>query len=78
MEEAMNTIKWVNNIVAGDRNSLSYTMWFKSISMIEATAQKSGNTFIESVCQSADKYMRVSDKQAYCLAKFAVENNIQL
>ena len=41
-------------------------------------AKDAGNDFIASVANSVDKYMKVSDKQAYCLAKFAIDNNIEL
>ena len=34
-----------------------------------------GNDFIKSVCQNIQKYRKASEKQAYCVARFFVENS---
>lgn len=77
LEKSISATKWVNGITPGDRNSLSYKIWLDYICEIEIAAKEQGNTFIASVCQTVDRYMRVSDKQAYCLGKFAFDNNIK-
>ena len=69
---------WINGCVSGDRNSMSYQISEKMYANIELKAKEIGNDFIASVCQSVIKYMKCSEKQAYYLAKFAIENNIKL
>jgi hypothetical protein len=78
LQQAISKLQWINNCVCGDRNSMSYQISEKMFVKIETSAKEKGNDFIVSICQSVDKYMRCSDKQAYCLAKFAIENNIEL
>lgn len=67
----------VNNLCAGDRNSLYYKIWEEGMSGICNSAREQGNSFIMDVCNKADVSMRISDKQAYYVAKFAIENNIK-
>lgn len=57
---------------------MSYQISAEMLSKIEMKAKESGNDFIASICQSVDKYMKCSEKQAYCLAKFAIGNEIKL
>ena len=76
LQAVMNNIMSVNGTVCGDRNSLSYQIWSKDIAKIWMAAREKGNDFIMNVCNSCEQYMRVSEKQAYCLAKFAMDNNI--
>lgn len=78
LQEAIFQLQGVNGLVRGDRSSLSYQLYEKKISSIEIAAQEAGNDFIASVCNSVIKYTKCSDKQAYCLAKFAIDNNIEL
>ena len=78
LEQVIQTLKWVNGITQGDRNSLTYQLWSEKIFAIEDMAKKVNNNFIKDVCQSVDRYLRVSDKQAYCLAKFVLGNDIKL
>lgn len=78
LQQAISRLVWINSLVAGDRQSMSYKIIAESLAAIELKAKEVGNDFIASVCQSVDKYMRCSDKQAYCLAKFAIDNNINL
>ena len=77
MEKMMDDLKWINNTIQGDRHSLTFQIWERYISAIEIAAKQVGNSFIIDVCNSCYGYMRVSDKQAYCLAKFAIENNVK-
>lgn len=78
LEEIQNKMMWINGCASGDRNSMSYQISAEMLSKIEMKAKESGNDFIASICQSVDKYMKCSEKQAYCLAKFAIENEIKL
>lgn len=78
LEEAIAKIMWINDCVCGDRNSMSYQISEEMLVKIEMAAKETGNDFIASVCQSVVKYMKCSDKQAYYLAKFAIENDIKL
>lgn len=78
LEEIQNKMMWINGCASGDRNSMSYQISAEMLSKIEMKAEESGNDFIVSICQSVDKYMKCSEKQAYCLAKFAIENEIKL
>lgn len=77
INKAIADLQAINNCVAGDRHSMSYQIVEEMLAKIELQAKELNNDFIASVCQSVDKYMRCSDKQAYCLTKFAVENNIK-
>lgn len=78
LQQAINKLQWINNCIYGDRNSMSYQMSEEMYAGIEIKAKELENDFILSVCQSVMKYMKCSDKQAYCLAKFATENQINL
>lgn len=78
LEEIQDKMMWINGCASGDRNSMSYQISAEMLSKIEMKAKESGNGFIASICQSVDKYMKCSEKQAYCLAKFAIENEIKL
>lgn len=78
IQDATAKMLWINNCTPGDRNGLSYTVCEKMISSIEIAAQTADNDFILSLCDSVLKYMKCSDKQAFCLAKFAIENNVEL
>lgn len=78
IQQAITKLQWINGCVSGDRNSMSYQISNEMIVKIELAAKECGNDFIVSVCQSVEKYMKCSDKQAYCLAKFATDNGIKL
>lgn len=77
LQAMINNLMDVNQCVCGDRNSMSYQLWSKDLSKIWIAARDKENSFIMDVCDTCDRYMRVSEKQAYCLAKFAIENDIQ-
>lgn len=77
LQAMINNLMDVNQCVCGDRNSMSYQLWSKDLSKIWVAARDKENSFIMDVCDTCDRYMRVSEKQAYCLAKFAIENDIQ-
>lgn len=76
IQEMQQRLMWINGSVYGDRNSMSYQMFYEDIAKLEMN--KNVTEFIKSVCKSCVTYMRVSEKQAYWLAKFATENNITL
>lgn len=78
LQQAISKLQWINGCVYGDRNSMSYQISAEMYASIEMKAKEVGNDFIASICQSVDKYMKCSDKQAYCLAKFVIENEIKL
>lgn len=78
LQQAISKLQWINNCILGDRNSMSYQISAEMYASIEMKAKEVGNDFIASICQSVDKYMKCSDKQAYCLAKFAIDNEIKL
>lgn len=71
-----NRLMWINGGIVGDRNSTKYQIFEEDFATIEM--HEKANDFIKSVCRSCVSYMRVSEKQAFVLAKFAVENNITL
>ena len=71
-------LMYINGKVYGDRHSTSYKIWIDAISSIEMEAVKTKNDFITDVCSSVERTMKVSPKQAYVLAKFAVENNVTI
>lgn len=78
LQQAISKLQWINNCIYGDRNSMGYQISAEMFAGIEMKAKEVGNDFIASICQSVDKYMKCSDKQAYCLAKFAIDNEIKL
>ena len=78
LQQAISKLQWINNCIFSDRNSMSYQISAEMYASIEMKAKEVGNDFIASICQSVDKYMKCSDKQAYCLAKFAIDNEIKL
>lgn len=77
-DDTKNKLMWINGCIFGDRHSMSYKISENMYAGIELRAKEIGNEFITSVCQSVIKYMKCSEKQAYYLAKFAIENNINL
>lgn len=78
LQQAIIKLQWINTCIYGDRSSMGYQLSEKMLAGIEMKAKEVGNDFIASICQSVDKYMKCSDKQAYCLAKFATDNEIKL
>lgn len=76
LQDLIANIKYVNGIIYGDRNNLGYKLWLEGLYNVKTVAEKVGNQFIIDVCNSADRYMHVSDKQAYCIARFAFDNGI--
>lgn len=78
LDEAISKMMWINGLVYGDRHSMSYQLEEEMYASIEMAAKKFGNDFIVKLCQSVMKYMKCSEKQAYCLAKFVIENNVQI
>ena len=43
---------------------------------IQKVAEASTNDFIKAVCQSVEKWERISEKQAFVIARFAAENEM--
>lgn len=78
LEEIMYSLQSINGDIQGDRHSIHYHLWEERLLNIKEVAEDKGDDFIKSVCLSCYKCMRVSDKQAYCLAKFALENNVKI
>lgn len=78
LDESISKLMWINGLVYGDRSSLSYQLSEEMLAKIELKAKEVGNDFIASVCNSVEKYMKCSEKQAFCLANFAINNNIEL
>lgn len=78
LEDAMDKLMWINGLVYGDRRSVSYQISEEMYATIELAAKDLGDTKIVSICQSVMKYMKCSDKQAYVLAKFVVDNKLQI
>lgn len=78
LDSAISRMKWINACTFGDRCSLSYEISETVIVKVEMAAKELGNTFICDVCHSVIKFMKCSDKQAYVLAKFALENNVDI
>lgn len=78
IQQAISKLQWINGCVYGDRSSMSYQISEKMLAKIEMAAKEAGDDFITSVSKSVDKFMKCSDKQAYILAKYAIENNIEL
>ena len=74
LDRNKNLIMSINNNGYKFSNDESVIIW---VEMIYSLLNK-GNDFIKSVCNTLLKTRTVSDKQAYVVAKFAVENNIKL
>lgn len=73
-----NRLMQCNCVSAGDRNSLSWQMCEEDLSTVWTAAEKAGNVFIQAISDTCTKYMRCSEKQAYYMARFCIENNITL
>ena len=76
LQKVIDQLMTVNGMLK-DRNSLGFQIWNEKVCAIWAVAREKGNEFIINVSSSCNKYGKVSEKQAYCLAKFAIENNIK-
>ena len=77
LQKIKKSLLWINGTVFGDRNSLSYQLWIEILQPIQDLAKEKGNDFIVNVCDSGIKYMKLSEKQAYYVARFADENGIK-
>ena len=77
LEQVISHLKTINYLCYGDRNGLSYQIWANDVYKIQQAAERVGNRFIQDVCESVDRYYKISDKQAYCLAVFAISNNVE-
>lgn len=77
MEQLCNRFKFINACCRGDRNGLSYQLCEEDLANVEMAARAKGNEFIQSVAQSVLRWMSCSDKQAFCLARFCVENDVK-
>lgn len=77
-DQLINKLQWINNCVYGDRFSVQYRLLEDMFLTIETKAKEVNNDFIVSLCNSAIKYMKCSDKQAYCIARFVIENKINI
>lgn len=77
-DQLINKLQWINNCIYGDRFSVQYRMLEDMFLIIETKAKEVNNDFIVSLCNSAIKYMKCSDKQAYCIARFVLENKINI
>lgn len=74
LDRNKNLIMSINNNSYKFSNDESVIIW---VEMIYSLLNK-GNDFIKSICNTLLKTRTVSDKQAYVVAKFALENNIKL
>lgn len=74
LDRNKNLIMSINNNSYKFSNDESVIIW---VEMIYSLLNK-GSDFIKSICNTLLKTRTVSDKQAYVVAKFAVENNIKL
>lgn len=71
MEKATRELMSINGLSYGNRSNSTYEF----VASIEMAA-RGNNELVESISKSVFNSMRISEKQAYVLAKFAVENNI--
>lgn len=78
LQKTIQTLKWINGVNCGDRNSMSYQLCCENLYKIINVAKEQDNKFIISVCESVMRYYRISDKQAYYVALFVEKNNITL
>ena len=76
MQVLTSLIMAVNGYVRGYRGGQSYQLWLKNITAIWLVAQEKGDNFIVDICDSCERDMRVSEKQAFYLARFAIKNDI--
>ncbi|KAA6347838.1 hypothetical protein EZS27_004703 [termite gut metagenome] len=77
MERHKQDILHVNSMTQGNRTSLSFKMWEEKMSAIWIKARDLGDKYIVGIHDSVFNYMRATERQAYALAKFADENNIE-
>ncbi len=63
----------INGLVNKSRYNEN-TTYFDKMDEIAEIAKNKGNNFISDVISSITRYGRCSDKQAYCVAKFATDN----
>ncbi len=66
-------------LLALNKTSESYKeLFFNAANKIGPVAMREGNEMVDSILTNAMKYGRISEKQAYCVAKFAVEQGINI
>ena len=76
LEQMKQFILWVNGARFGERHSASFQLFVDKYNVITRKAEEVGNTFVVEVANTIYKTMRESDKQAFVLAQFAIENNL--
>lgn len=79
--QEIQTVKMIllaaNGINTMQRHSSSVSLAVDYLNRIDAANKVANNAFIQSVVDQAVKG-RISEKQAWCVAKWAVENQIEL
>jgi hypothetical protein len=78
LQKLINAIMRINGKIQGDRNSLGYQLIHERLSGIWIVAREKGDTKVMDIIKSVEASMRCSDKQAYCIAKFADDNGLSM
>ncbi|SFU77018.1 Antirestriction protein ArdC [Pustulibacterium marinum] len=76
LQKIKETLLWINSVASGDRNSLTYKIWVEYLYHIRDKGKALGSEIVVDIATKADKYMSITEKQAYVLAKFADENGL--
>lgn len=77
LEKLIRAYMRINGKVQGDRNSLGYQLISERLAGVWIVAREKGDTKVLDILKSVEAYMRCSEKQAYCIAKFADDNGIK-
>lgn len=85
LKSAWKAVKSGSNINDVKNTLLAYCGHYKTtekvevlaiISQIGEVAKEKGNQFISDVCGSVVKFSKLSEKQAYCIARFYAESGL--
>lgn len=74
LEKYLQKIRSINGVIVGDTLSINYQLVTELLFKIESAAEENENKTVVAICDYVVRNFRVSDKQAYVVAKFAAEN----
>lgn len=77
LDKIKREIMGINGIVKGDRNSMHYQLISETLAGIWLKAKDKGDLKIQNIIDSIEKFMSATERQAWCVANFADQNNIK-
>ena len=73
-----NLQKIKSSLISGSyyKSGISYEIWLESVYVIESKAKETNNKYVQNIIKTVLRYNKVSEKQAYVIARFADDNGL--